>query len=92
MTSRSSADRSGRTFGSSEDYSRDAEDSLDLDYFEAMADSDFNDSEDEVLDDTMFDDPMLDQVRLLNDFLEEAENQLYVNVGFLPRSERHKKS
>jgi hypothetical protein len=92
MTSRSGMDRSGRTLGGSEDYSSDADESPDLDYYEVMADSDFNDSDDEALDDTMFDDPMLDQVRLLNDFLEEAENQLYVNVGLQPRSGRQKNS
>jgi hypothetical protein len=87
MTSRSGMDRSGRTLGRSEDYSSDADESPDLDYYEVMADSDFNDSDDEALDD-----PMLDQVRLLNDFLEEAENQLYVNVGLQPRSGRQKNS
>ncbi len=92
MTSRSSMDRSGRTFASSEDYSGDIDASPDLDYYEEMADANFDDSDDTVLDDTIFDDPILDQVRLLNDFLEEAEQQLYVSVGFLPRSERQKKS
>ena len=92
MTRRWNSERSNRTQGTHEEPMGAEWEPAAPDYDDELANSIFENADFEPEYGSQFEDPMLDQIKLLTDFLEEAERRLYVNVGIHATSERRNKS
>lgn len=92
MARRWNSERSNRTQGAHEESIGAEWEPAVPDYDDELANSFFENADAEPGYGSQFEDPMLDQIKLLTDFLEEAEQRLYVNIGIHAASERRNKS
>ncbi|MFN0039941.1 MAG: hypothetical protein ACKVP2_10565 [Burkholderiales bacterium] len=92
MTRRWNSERSNRTLGTHDETSGAEWEPAVPDYDDELANGFFENADVGPEYVSQFEDPMLDQIKTLTDFLEDAERRLYVNLDIHAASERRNKT